>query len=270
MTDFYNKINAYFNDLSYHEEYGFDIWFTFVMCLITFIVAFNVYLQNKIKSNKTLFKNNKCNPFFMPFADILEESDDPHHNIKNMEACMNELNFDVGNPFLNTFKLIINSLTGMFTGFVDLFRRFIFFLLHILKLLYEIFKRITSRLTHIINGIYDIVNDVLHALSAIGGFITTIFYTFVLFFKLILQSAWILVLSWTIGAVFPSVAMVSIFAILIPILYIIAFFFFPAMFLLHLAIGGFYISVLILIFFLIIFFILRAFAHAIEEPPKNS
>ena len=40
---------------------------------------------------------------------------------------MNELNFDVGNSFLDIFKVVINSLTGMFTGFLDLLTRFLLF-----------------------------------------------------------------------------------------------------------------------------------------------
>ena len=76
------------------------------MCLITFIIAFTVYLQNLLKSNKTYFKDNKCNPFLAPFAGILEETDDPLHSMKNMESCMNELNFDVGNSFLDILLLI--------------------------------------------------------------------------------------------------------------------------------------------------------------------
>jgi hypothetical protein len=285
MNNFYENINNYFNNLSYFEEYSFDIWFTFILCLITFIIAFTVYLQNLLKSNKTYFKDNKCNPFLSPFASVLEESEDPMHNIKNMESCMNELNFDVGNSFLDIFKVVINSLTGMFTGFVDLLRRFLLFLFHILKLIADIFKKISARLSAIINGINDIYYDLLHFLSSLGGFITTIFYTFVLFFQVILQSAWILVFSWLICAVIPAIFMLVLFIVLyivfkilcilsgicsVPIWGIPFCFLIPTCPLLGVAIIGMILSVIILAFMLIIFFILKSFAMTISKKTQES
>lgn len=280
MSNFYENINNYFNNLSYFEEYSFDIWFTFVMCLITFIIAFTVYLQNLLKSNKTYFKDNKCNPFLAPFASVLEESDDPMHNIKNMESCMNEINFNAGNSFLDIFKLVINILTGMFTGFVDLLTRFLLFLFHILKLIYDIFKKISNRLSAIINGINDMYYDLLHFLSTLGGFITTIFYTFILFFQIIIQAAWILVFSWLICAVIPSIVMLILFIVLYIVFKILCIlsglcpipfigwpfcFLIPTCPLLSVAIVGMVISVIILAFMLIIFFILKSFAMKISQ-----
>jgi hypothetical protein len=273
--DLYEKINNYYNNLSYSEEYSFDIWFTFIMCLITFIIAFTVFLQNKIKSNKTYFKDNKCNPFLVPFASTLEESDDPLHNVKNMEACINESNFNIGNTFLDTFKLIINSLTAMFTFFVDLFRRFMLFLISIAKLIGEIFARIYAYLERILYALNDVYNDILHALSALGAFITTIFYTLVLFFQILLQSAWILVFSWLICAVIPAIFMLVLFIVLYIIFKILCIlsglcpvpfigwafcFLTPTCPLLGVAITGIVISTLILAFMLIVFFILKSFA----------
>jgi hypothetical protein len=285
MSNFYENINNYFNNLSYFEEYSFDIWFTFIMCLITFIIAFTVYLQNLLKSNKTYFKDNKCNPFLAPFASALEESDDPLHNIKNMESCMNELNFDVGNSFLDIFKVVINSLTGMFTGFVDLLRRFLLFLFHILKLIADIFKKISARLSAIINSINDIYYDLLHFLNTLAGFITTIFYTFILFFQVILQSAWILVFSWLICAVIPAIFMLILFIILYIVFKILCIlsglcpipfigwafcFLLPTCPLLGVAIAGMVISVIILAFMLIIFFILKSFAKTISKKTQEA
>tara|TARA_Y100000992_G_scaffold35830_1_gene20060 strand:+ start:3045 stop:3917 length:873 start_codon:yes stop_codon:yes gene_type:complete len=274
---FYESINNYFNNLSYTEEYSFDIWFTFIMCLITFIIAFTVFLQNKIKSNKTYFKDNKCNPFLIPFASTLEESDDPLHNAKNMEACINESNFNIGNTFLDTFKLIINSLTAMFTFFVDLFRRFMLFLISIAVLIGEIFARIYGYLERILYALNDVYNDILHALSALGSFITTIFYTLVLFFQVLLQSAWIMVFSWLICAVIPAIFMLILFIFLYIVFKILCIlsglcnpiwgipfcFLIPTCPLLGVAITGIVISTLILAFMLIIFFILKSFAITI-------
>lgn len=285
MNNFYENINNYFNNLSYFEEYSFDIWFTFIMCLITFIIAFTVYLQNLLKSNKTYFKDNKCNPFLAPFANVLEESEDPMHNIKNMKSCMNELNFDVGNSFLDIFKLAINSLTAMFTGFVDLLTRFLLFLFHILKLIYDIFKKISARLSAIINGINDIYYDLLHFLNSLGGFITTIFYTFILFFQVILQSAWILVFSWLICAVIPAIFMLILFIVLYIIFKILCIlsgicpapfigwafcFLVPTCPLLAVAITGMIISAIILAFMLIIFFTLKSFAMTISRKTQEA
>lgn len=285
MSNFYNNINNYFNNLSYFEEYSFDIWFTFIMCLITFIIAFTVYLQNLLKSNKTYFKDNKCNPFLAPFAGILEETDDPLHSMKNMESCMNELNFDVGNSFLDIFKLAINSLTGMFSGFIDLLTRFLLFLFHILKLINDIFKKIAGRLFGIINAINDLYYDILHFLSSLGQIITTMYYTFILFFQVIIQSAWILVFSWLICAVIPAIFMLILFIVLYIVFKILCIlsglcpipfigwgfcFLVPTCPLLGVAITGMIISAIILAFMLIIFFILKSFAITVSRKTQEA
>ena len=95
-NDFVKNIYNTFRKKSFSELYNNDIWIAIIIITLVIIIAIYFYILNTIKSQKANWNNQKCNPFFMPFASTInEENSDISYNQKNFEECLNDLNFNM-------------------------------------------------------------------------------------------------------------------------------------------------------------------------------
>ena len=69
------KINSYFDNTSYSEFYSNDIWFTIIIFLVVICIALYFFIISTIKSYKSSWQQNKCNPVLMPFASIINSEE---------------------------------------------------------------------------------------------------------------------------------------------------------------------------------------------------
>ena len=69
--DIKDSINNYYENLTYTQEYMYDIWITIIIFLIVLIFVMYFYIKNTILSQKTTWNINKCNPLYMPFASLI-------------------------------------------------------------------------------------------------------------------------------------------------------------------------------------------------------
>jgi hypothetical protein len=94
-----DKINTYFDNASYSELHSNDIWFTIIIFIVVIFVALYFFIISAIKSYKTSWQQDKCNPLLMPFASVInsEESKGKEldYIINNFNECLNTLNAEL-------------------------------------------------------------------------------------------------------------------------------------------------------------------------------
>ena len=70
-----DKINTYFDNASYSELHSNDIWFTIIIFIVVIFVALYFFIISAIKSYKTSWQQDKCNPLLMPFASVINSEE---------------------------------------------------------------------------------------------------------------------------------------------------------------------------------------------------
>lgn len=275
-ADLVGKINEYFDNASYSELHINDIWFTIIIFLVVIFIALYFFITSTIKSYKTSWSQNKCNPLLMPFASIInsEESrnDELNYIINNFNECLNTLNAELADEAKIPINKLTTSIEGIFGSIFQSFIKIQEFIAYLSELLLELFTMIMSKLnTILINVKYFFIN-VNDLLGRVLSMFTVVYYTLILLLRAFRLIIAIFVLGWLVTVVIPAsmmtLVLISVVAILvitmvlvnpIPIVgQIIVLFIIPILIPIY---GSYILSLIFLIIVLLLYALFSDFAN---------
>ena len=112
-------INSVNDNASYYDVFNNDIWMTIIIFIIVFLVACYYIIKSSIRSYRSEWEINKCNPILMPFASIinpeLANGDDFGYIVNNFTDCLNILNAELATDMTKPINEIRNSLGDFFS-----------------------------------------------------------------------------------------------------------------------------------------------------------
>uniref|UniRef100_A0A6C0H4M2 Transmembrane protein n=1 Tax=viral metagenome TaxID=1070528 RepID=A0A6C0H4M2_9ZZZZ len=217
-----NKINNYFDNSNYGELYSNDIWFTIIIFLVVIFIALYFYILGSIKSNKSSWQQNKCNPILMPFASLINSEESKGNEmdfiINNFNECLNILNAELANETKKPIDNMKQSVEGIFgsvyNGFIELQK----FIAYLFNLILELFKLIMDKLSVILINIKLFFMNANEFLRKIISSITVVFYTLVLLIKAFRLIFVLFVFGWLLTMVIPaSMTVVGLIIVLITV-----------------------------------------------------
>jgi hypothetical protein len=217
-----NKINNYFDNSNYGELYSNDIWFTIIIFLVVIFIALYFYILGSIKSNKSSWQQNKCNPILMPFASLINSEESKGNEmdfiINNFNECLNILNAELANETKKPIDNMKQSVEGIFgsvyNGFIELQK----FIAYLFNLILELFKLIMDKLSVILINIKLFFMNANEFLRKIISSITVVFYTLVLLIKSFRLIFVLFVFGWLLTMVIPaSMTVVGLIIVLITV-----------------------------------------------------
>lgn len=156
------NIKNVFDNMSYSEQYNYDIWFTIIAIIIVLVLTIYFYIDNFIKSQRPNWKNNKCNPLYMPFADALAgsvdadgNSIDPSGNFaeKNFNECLNDLTFGISLDVKQPINVIFGIFKSMFAFLASIVSQIVAFFMYLLNLIFQLFNALVERLKLILHQV---------------------------------------------------------------------------------------------------------------------
>ena len=156
------NIKNVFDNMSYSEQYNYDIWFTIIAIIIVLVLTIYFYIDNFIKSQRPNWKNNKCNPLYMPFADTLAGSVDadgnqidPSGNFaeKNFNECLNDLTFGISLDAKQPINAIFGIFKSMFAFLASIVSQIVAFFMYLLNLIFQLFNALVERLKLILHQV---------------------------------------------------------------------------------------------------------------------
>lgn len=156
------NIKNVFDNMSYSEQYNYDIWFTIIAIIIVLVLTIYFYIDNFIKSQRPNWKNNKCNPLYMPFADTLAGSVDadgnqidPSGNFaeKNFNECLNDLTFGISLDVKQPINIIFGIFKSMFAFLASIVSQIVAFFMYLLNLIFQLFNALVERLKLILHQV---------------------------------------------------------------------------------------------------------------------
>ena len=156
------NIKNVFDNMSYSEQYNYDIWFTIIAIIILLVLTIYFYIDNFIKSQRPNWKNNKCNPLYMPFADALagsvdadDNQIDPSGNFaeKNFNECLNDLTFGISLDVKQPINVIFGIFKSMFAFLASIVSQIVAFFMYLLNLIFQLFNALVERLKLILHQV---------------------------------------------------------------------------------------------------------------------
>ena len=225
-TNVGENIKNFFDNISFSEKYNFDIWITIVTIAIVLYIALYYYVLNTIQSYRPQWQANKCNPYFMAAASIINPKDsesDSDFARNNLDNCLNNLNRDINDNAEEPINEMFNIFSGIFAFAASVSSNIASFIVYLFNLLVYIFQQVIERLQLIILESNFIFITIKSFMDSIIGVLAHIYYTLIILADSIKLSFYILSLSWLSVAVLPSVVAVAISSIMTLVTYVIAY-----------------------------------------------
>ncbi len=218
-----NKMNTYYKNLTYYNKYDYDIWITVIIFLIVLYVVIYYFILNNLQMLKNDWDKYKCNPFYMPFASIVNSENSEFTN-NNYKQCLNQSNFKLGIKISKPFDFIFYIFKLIFSAISSIILMVIRFIVYLLMIIVKIFKAILDRILKIfdeLNMIFiRLVDMVNHTLS-----IFTVIYYLCLKVVQLVRFAFVLIQLAFFGVVvIPILSANIILAALLIIQALLAFF----------------------------------------------
>lgn len=263
------NIKNYFDNISFSSKYSFDIFITFILFLITFLIILKFLLSNYLKVSKNDWENNKCNPIYMPFGKDITNNKDELFNVKNMNKCINENLYGVSHSFFEPIKSSLVHIMSFFSFLGLLFSKIISifgwifkFVKFIFTIIFEYIKKIGKTIESIFTNIYSVFEEIINSIKIIA-------MTMRLTIETILLSLTLVVVAWFMGACVPTmlaitiaVALIYIGIAILPIPFIGSI---VGGVIIASGVASLVISIILLIIFLIILFKMKDFTQEMNR-----
>ena len=220
-----NKINNYFDNSDYNEIYGNDIWFTIIIFLVVIFIAIYFFIISSLKSYKSSWQQNKCNPLLMPFASVIN-SDESKDNeldyiINNFNECLNTLNAELAQEAKKPIDDISISIEGIFGSIYSGFIEVQDFMVYLFNLILAFFRMVMDKLRTILIHVKYFFMNINDFLRKVLSTITVVFYTLVLLIKSFRLIFVVFVMGWLLTIVIPaSLTVVGLLVVLLIIVLI--------------------------------------------------
>jgi len=218
-----NIVNI-FDSLSYSEDYNFDIWITIIAFIITIFIAGYFYIKNKIRVQKTKWDDEKCNPLFMPFADIIKNNDSSKtETTDNFKECLNNVNYGIAMEVKSPIDTAMDIMLSIFGVLASGFSGVVNFITYLFSIIIQLFRVIIERLKVIVDNVRVQFIYIENFFQSIIGIITDIYYTITVLIDSIKLSFSVISLTILTGIVVPSIATLAILVVLTSIYGVLAY-----------------------------------------------
>ena len=198
-----NVIEDFYNNMSYYSEYNFDIWITIIIIVIVLLISIYFFILNSITNQKNNWEENKCSPFFMPFASLLSKNGEVNASA-NLQACLNTSNYNLASTATTPINNIFNVLSTFFESLYYSIEEFVYFLGTIIEKLFQVYAMIIERFTFILDEVSKTYISIVDFFGSLMGVITSIYYKLIIIIDSIKYSFSVLALGFLTIVVTPS------------------------------------------------------------------
>ena len=179
-NNIFGKINKLYDKSGYLDRYGLDLFVAFVL-IIVFVLAISYYhILNNLQPIKTDWINQRCKPFVIPFAGIINKGEEDtafEFTQKNFAGCTQTILSSITDNAFKPYYYLLNTVTALLSA--------------VTKAMYatrELFHKIRERVgaisENIMGRVLNITIPLIHffvimksMIGKIQGTITTAIYT---------------------------------------------------------------------------------------------
>ena len=177
-----NYINEIYGDIGYLDKYGGSLVLTFVSFLIVFFIFSYYYIQSHIKPLRANWDKEKCKPYVLPFAGIINKPPGDsisEYALKNFTFCLSNVLKKVVDTSTMPLKYTQNLTVKLFSNLSKIIYELRGMLNYIRNMIMEVIKSVLGRLSGVIIQLRKILINTNVIFSKIKGIFMTSLYTLV-------------------------------------------------------------------------------------------
>jgi hypothetical protein len=214
MSTISNIINKIYDKSGFLEKYGGSLIITIIIIAIFFYYISYYYILNNLEPIKADWVNERCKPYVLPFASLINKPDDQSamdFTSDNFTYCIQNIIADLTNTFLAPIYYLTNVFQDIFEGLqnaVNIIRSMFDYMRNSIR---EVSEDIMARILNVLTSLQFIIIKIRDFMSKTQGTMTASIYT-------LLGSYY--TLQSLVGAVFQMFILILLFllSIIIPLL----------------------------------------------------
>ena len=187
--DIDKSINKLYDKSGLMQRYGDQVWISILLIFAFGVIFTYINVLNHMQKVKKNWATERCNPFIMPIAGWINNTDkanesDAQYTINNFEFCL-------GNIITNFFHYMSDGLKNVVSGLEDIFKDIGIILSGIINFLMSIISGILNLIENLWNLILQGyvaseqgLNSVRDSVSRLMGTLIVVMYTQILSFRL--------------------------------------------------------------------------------------
>jgi hypothetical protein len=183
-----DKIINLYEKSKYFKIYGLDFWIVVVFIVLTIFLTAYIYILNHFKEVKQNWKNERCNPLYMPFAGMITSEDgkpNMEYTSENFKFCNNKFIKKAEKEAMNPLYFMTDTINNIFDELKNAWL-VIAGTINLLKnKLGQLFQIIVERLIAVLIPIQNIFIKIKDIISKMTGSLVASIYTFYNLYKVI-------------------------------------------------------------------------------------
>ena len=216
-----DNIKNFFENASYYTKFSGDIWITTLATLFVVGIAIYLYIKSMAEMEKVNWEENKCNPFFMPFAGIINGGSG-EFNENNFSNCLKDLTRNVTNDALAPINATANLFSATLETMAHMFSEAQEFIMHLYNLLLSFFRELMMRVERIAYENAIIFTKINDFIAAFLGFIALIYYNLIILIDSLKLIFPMMAMGFLMGIIMPALVSLVVSMVLLAVFYVIA------------------------------------------------
>ena len=183
-----NKIINLYENNKYFKIYGLDFWLVVIFVILVIFLTSYIYVLNHFNIIKQNWKNERCNPLYMPFAGIIASKDGKNnleYTNENFKYCNNKFIQDAEKKAMDPVYFMTNTINNIFKELKDAWNAIAGILNMLKKKLMELFQIVVNRLIAILIPVQHIFIKIKDMIGKMNGSLVAAIYTFYNLYKVI-------------------------------------------------------------------------------------
>lgn len=167
-NNFFKKLKRMYNGKTYFEKYGGDLWLCFILIALFTSISTYFHVSGKINTLKTSWVDNKCNPRYMPFANIMNKDKNIsalEYTEQNFISCIGDMFLQIMKILMEPIVLALQMIAQAIEAMVALFNELGVAIAAMIKFILALFAALMQILANLVN----IVKNFFHEIGQINA-----------------------------------------------------------------------------------------------------
>lgn len=175
------KIINLYEKNKYFQLYGLDFWIVIIFIILTLFLTTYFYILNHFQKVRQNWKNERCNPLYMPFAGMIVEGNgklNMDYTSKNFKYCNDKYLKEAEKDVMEPIYFIINTIKDVFKDLKNAWKAISGIINLLKKKLAELFQLVVNKLIAILIPIQNIFIKIKDMVGKMIGTLVASIYTF--------------------------------------------------------------------------------------------
>jgi hypothetical protein len=182
MNNIQNHIKEIYEKTGYLDKYGGSLVLTIVIFIIAFIIFSYYYIQANIKPLKANWSEEKCKPYVLPFAGLINPPKGKsafEFTSENFNYCISSILKQVVGVSSLPLKYSMSLLTKLFGSLTEALQKLRGILNFIRQRMLNIFYDILNRIMNVVIQLRKVIVNMNIIFDKVKGVFMTVLYTLV-------------------------------------------------------------------------------------------